>query len=46
MEKKFNNSNEIYEKPIVEIIEFTIEENIALSGNFGSGAICTEGLEE
>ena len=36
---------ETYEKPIVEIVEFTIDENIAVSGLFGSGAICTEHLE-
>ena len=39
--KKF----EIYEKPIVEVVEFAFEESIAISANFGSGAICTEHLE-
>ena len=37
---------ESYEKPIVEIVEFAIEESIALSANFGPGASCTEGLYE
>jgi len=35
---------EIYEKPSIELIEFTLEESIALSGDFGSGTICSEEL--
>jgi len=35
---------EIYEIPEIEIIEFTLEESIALSGDFGSGTICSEEL--
>lgn len=31
-----------YEKPEIEIIEFTLEDSIALSGDFGSGTICSE----
>lgn len=33
-----------YEKPTIEIIEFTLEESIALSGDFGSGTVCSEEL--
>ncbi len=33
-----------YEKPEIEIIEFTLEDSIALSGDFGSGTICSEEL--
>ncbi len=33
-----------YEKPIVEIVEFELEDNIAASADFGGGAIGTEGL--
>jgi len=35
---------EIYETPIIEIIEFELEDSIALSGNLGSSTICTEGI--
>jgi hypothetical protein len=31
-----------YEKPIVEIVEFAIEESIALSGDSYQGLICNE----
>ena len=30
--------------PKIEIIEFELEDNIALSGDFGSSTICSEGL--
>jgi len=33
---------ETYEKPEIEIVEFALEDSIATSGEFGSGAICTE----
>jgi hypothetical protein len=35
---------EIYVEPIIEIIEFELEDSIALSGDFGSSTICSEGL--
>jgi len=35
---------EVYETPIIEIIEFELEDSIALSGNLGSSTICTEGI--
>lgn len=35
---------ETYEKPILEVVEFKIEESIAISVNFSAGAICTENL--
>lgn len=35
---------EIYEAPEVEVIEFELEDNIALSGDFGSSTICSEGM--
>lgn len=33
-----------YEEPKIEIIEFSLEESIALSGDFGSGTVCSEEL--
>ena len=33
-----------YEAPTIEIIEFEVEDSIASSGNYGGGAIGTEGL--
>lgn len=35
---------EHYESPEIEIIEFELEDSIALSGDFGSSTICSEGL--
>lgn len=35
---------EVYEKPIVEIVTFSIEESIAMSINGGSDTICVEEL--
>ena len=35
---------EVYETPVIEIIEFELEDSIAASGDFGSGTICSEGL--
>jgi hypothetical protein len=40
--KKDQEDRVSYEKPEVEIIEFELEDSIATSGDFGSGAICTE----
>lgn len=34
---------EVYEEPVIEIIEFELEDNIALSGDFGSSTVCSEG---
>jgi hypothetical protein len=34
---------EKYEEPVIEIIEFTLEDSIALSEDFGSSTICSEG---
>lgn len=33
-----------YEKPVVEVVEFELKDNIASSADFGRGAIGTEGL--
>lgn len=33
---------EKYETPTIEIVEFNLEESIALSTDFGSGTICGE----
>lgn len=37
---------ELYEKPEIEVIEFELEDSIAISGESGlaSGLICSEGL--
>ena len=35
---------EIYETPEIEVIEFELDDNIALSGALGSTTICSEGL--
>lgn len=35
---------EAYEEPTIEIIEFELEDNIALSGDFGASTACSEGL--
>ena len=35
---------EVYEIPIIEVIEFQLEDNIALSGDFGSSTVCGEGI--
>ena len=40
--RKETMKKEIYEQPVIEIIEFTLEESIALSTNFGDGTICSE----
>jgi hypothetical protein len=39
MEKK----REIYETPEIEVIEFELEDSIAVSENFGSALACSEG---
>ena len=31
---------EIYESPLIEIIEFELEDSIAASGDFGSSTFC------
>lgn len=41
---KDDKIKDAYEKPVVEIIEFTIEESIAQSGNFGSATICNNDI--
>ncbi len=33
-----------YETPVIEVIEFELEDNIALSGDFGSSTVCGEGI--
>lgn len=35
---------EVYEKPIAEIIEFELNDNIAMSTDMGPGLACSEGL--
>jgi hypothetical protein len=36
------NKKEVYEAPIVEVIQFELEDSIALSGNDGSGSFGNE----
>ena len=35
---------EVYEKPVAEIIEFELNDNIAMSTDLGPGLSCSEGL--
>ena len=42
--KKEQMNLETYEEPKIEIIEFELEDNIALSGDFGSSTVCSEGM--
>jgi len=35
---------EVYEIPEIEIIEFELEDSIALSGDLGPTTICSEGV--
>lgn len=44
MKKKEEKNLETYEEPKIEIIVFELEDNIALSGDFGSSTICSEGM--
>lgn len=44
MIKEEKKKLEVYEEPQIEIIEFELEDSIALSGDFGSSTICSEGL--
>jgi len=41
-QKNQSTGKQIYETPTVEIVEFTLEESIATSGDFGSGTLCGE----
>jgi hypothetical protein len=34
------DKKEIYESPVLEVIEFELEDSIAASGDFGSGTFC------
>jgi hypothetical protein len=34
---------EDYQTPEIEVIEFELDDNIALSGDFGSSTMCMEG---
>lgn len=36
------NEKRIYEEPVIEIIEFTLIDSIATSGDFGSATLCGE----
>lgn len=36
------NYKEQYETPILEIVEFELEDSIAASGDFGSNTMCGE----
>jgi hypothetical protein len=36
------NKKEVYEAPLVEVIQFELEDSIALSGNDGSGSFGNE----
>jgi hypothetical protein len=38
------NTIEKYEKPVLEVVEFEIEESIAVSGASFADSICSEGL--
>lgn len=40
--KRERTEQSIYIKPEVEVIEFTLEENIATSMNFGPSTLCGE----
>jgi len=40
--KQETMNKEVYEAPIIEVIEFSLEESIALSTDSGSGTICIE----
>jgi len=31
---------EVYEAPVIEVIEFELEDSIAVSGDFGSNTTC------
>jgi len=33
---------EVYETPSLEVIEFLLEESIAISGDYGAGTLCSE----
>jgi len=39
---KNDKIKDTYESPTIEIVEFTIEESIAVSGNFTPGTVCNE----
>ena len=38
------NKKEIYETPIIEIIEFELEDSIAMSTDMGASLSCNENL--
>lgn len=44
MTKRELNMKETYETPTIEVVEFSLEESIALSGDFGSSVVCSEEL--
>ena len=35
---------DVYETPVIEVVEFELEDSIALSGDFGSSTVCGEGV--
>ncbi len=37
-----HEGKEVYERPVIEVIEFELEDSIAASGDFGSDTICGE----
>ncbi len=39
-----NKRREEYETPVAEVIEFELNDNIAMSTDMGSDLICSEGL--
>ena len=41
MQKK-QNEKLVYEQPVIEVIEFTLEDSIATSMDFGPSTICGE----
>lgn len=41
---KETERKDVYEAPVAEIVEFTTDEHIASSANYGSDTICGEEL--
>jgi len=41
-----NKRREKYETPVAEVIEFELNDNIAMSTDMGPGVTCSEGLFE
>lgn len=37
---------EMYETPVIEVVQFELKESIAESANFGPGTLCGEEVDE